>query len=211
MWLEDGKGGKQTRWVTSEVLTVPAEKGGKEEHRSIILRVNPDEKHDTVHSKIIELEKASKDNPKGFRLELQPDGKVQKGETWFSKTPKQDTKPGAKNEEQRTWQYKIAAPDAKLEKSGEKTFRYELKDVPDGKPGAKTFRYEAVPDGKTYRYEIQNRIGEKLKASPSTSDRASDLEKKIDRLQREIEELKDVLKKNRSQLPATSSGSTGAR
>src|SRR5207244_12490058 len=77
LWFEDGKGGKQAQWMKSEVLTAPAEKGSKEEHRSLILRVNPDEKYDKVHGKIIELEKAAKENPKALRfIEVQPDYKI---------------------------------------------------------------------------------------------------------------------------------------
>jgi hypothetical protein len=149
-----------------------------------------------VQGKILDLQKD------GYRIEVQPGGKVQKGDTWFYTQPKQDAKPGTKTEEQRIWQYKLAAPDTKAEKPGENIFRYELKGVPmEAKPG----------EVKTYRYEIQNRAGEKAAPKVSPSDRAGDLEKKIDRLQKEIEELKDALKRSRSQLPAISSGSSAAR
>jgi len=194
LWLEDGKTNKQPHVIRSEVKMVPGEKGGKEEKR-IILHVRPDEKYDAVQGKILDLQKD------GYRIEVQPGGKVQKGDTWYYTVPKQDAKPGTKTEEQRIWQYKIAAPDTKPEKPGEKAFRYELKGIPEVTPG----------ELKTYRYEFQNRPGEKSAPKASPSDRAGDLEKKIDRLQKEIEELKDALKRSRSQLPAISSGSSAAR
>src|SRR5207302_1212503 len=62
IWLEDGK----------------ANKGGKEEHRSIILRMSPDEKYDTVRGKIIELEKPAKEDPTAL----------------FFISPKENEKPG---------------------------------------------------------------------------------------------------------------------
>jgi len=195
LWLEDGKTDKQAHVIRSEVRMVPGEKGGKEEKR-ITLHVSPDEKYETVRGKILDLQKD------GYRIEVQPGAKVQKGDTWLYTQPKQDAKPGTKTEEQRIWQYKIAAPDAKAEKAGEKTFRYELKGVP----------LEVTPgELKTYRYEIQNRARAKATPKGLPSDRAGDLEKKIDRLQKEIEELKDALKRSRSQLPASSSGSSAAR
>jgi hypothetical protein len=182
---------KQPHVIRSEVKMVPGEKGGKEEKR-IILHVSPDEKYDAVKGKILNLQKD------GW-IEVQPGGK---GEILRFTQPKLDAKQGTKTEEQRIWQYKIATPETKPEKTGENNvFRYELKGAP----------MEGKREVENYRYQIQNRAADKAAPKGSSTDRAGDLEKKIDRLQKEIEELKDALKRSRSQRSAISSGSSAVR
>jgi len=195
----DGK----TERVEGHALTVPAETIGKGEHR-IILSVSPDTKYDVVKKKLAELN-ASKEKPH-IMLEVAPADKHQSI--------------------QKSYEYRLITPEGKTNKPAEKIHGYELKvtpaeqgkiyhfdtKVPEGKQGY--FHIERAPDvkpgEKTFRYEIEKRFdGKAGNSKTKTSDRAAELEKKIEQLQKEIQELKDALKKSGASPPGASGALKG--
>jgi beta-lactamase regulating signal transducer with metallopeptidase domain len=202
------------------VLTVPAELSGKVEHRAVIARVNPDGKvvekvlapagkgeqrtiilhvdkdahYDTVEAKLKELAKhGGKGEPKTIILHIDADGKVTREEKSIYLAPKQDQKSGTfKSDIQ--YQYRFLDKDGKevMQKSppAEKAFRFNVEKQAD----AKGEKAKAVP----FKIEVVNKkLDTKMEKFPAKDAKAAELERKIEQLLKEVQELKDALKRSR--------------
>jgi hypothetical protein len=208
--LRVGPDGKVVH-LEGNINALSAVKG--EPHR-VILNVDANAKYDDV-SKLLKgiNEKGAKVplsvHVEARNLDMKPDGKTEKQVIQY-RLASPDSKPGANVE--KNLQFKLAPGE---KKDGQNSYRLEFKS-PDGKekPGQGYFLIEGAPAVKSgekiLRYEI-HRVDDKpetarIKKPASASDRAADLEKKIERLQQEIQELKDALKKSGASLsPAQSS------
>ena len=183
-------------------ITVPAEISGKVEHRAVIARVNPDGKvvekvlapagkgeqrtiilhvdkdanYEKVYGKLRDLEKqGGKGEPKTIILHIDADGKVTKEEKSIYLAPKE----GAKS---------IYVAPKQDQKSGtfKSDIQYEYRF--DGK-GEKA---KAVP----FKVEYLNKLDTKMEKLPPNA-KAAELERKIEQLMKEVQELKDALKRSR--------------
>jgi hypothetical protein len=210
--VADGKLGEKALTVNPHIVTLPLGKVMDGQH-AIIVRTAPEKDGE---ARIIIREEGDgriiiRATPDVEYKELQrtiEDAKAKinatgKGRIVFeADSPKLEGKPGAKVEDKRVIQFRLAAPDTKTAKPGEKAdmgksapYGIQLKTPGDGKPGEKVYRYELKkPVESIYRYEVKSA---KPGAKSGADDRTADLEMRLERLQKEIADLKDALKKNR--------------